>query len=80
MSLPNLIHQSLKKKYESEIDKKTAELTILLNSPVGLSEHTNVVDEIDKKIKEIADNEGYLGVLESYIGNSLPKEKKNEKD
>jgi len=81
MILPRLIHSSLKKKYESEIDKKTAELTILMNSSVGVADHTNLVDSIDKKIKEIADNEGYLSVLENYIGKSLSEaENKDEEN
>ena len=44
-----------------------ANLQVLLQQPVGIGEHTDLVHEVGAFIAEIADAEDELGVLEKYL-------------
>lgn len=65
------IIESLWHKYQAEIVKNQGELEILVNKPSGIGDHTCFADEIDKKIKAISDNQGYLFVLQETFGTQL---------
>ena len=65
-------------KYESQKATAIAELSILLQSPVGIGEHTNIIDEMDSKINAIAEAEDCLKIVNQIIpqppSNPQPKE------
>ena len=43
------------KKYEAEIDVAKATIEVYLDKPVGIGEHPQFADEIDKQLKEAED-------------------------
>jgi hypothetical protein len=57
----------LKAKYLAEKDIAKVNLSILHNKAVGIGEHSDIVSEVDKWIKIIADADDKLAVLEKQM-------------
>ena len=55
---------ALVKKYEAEIAESKATLTIYLTNSVGIGEHPQHIEEADKLVDSIAQNEEKLGVVQ----------------
>ena len=72
-----LILDSLFLKFESEIARARAELMIYLSNPAGIGEHSEIVEEIEKKVKKIADSASYHETLKQL---SSPSENNEEVD
>ena len=60
------ILEALEKKYESDIAQADATIQIYLNSSVGIGEHPQHIDEIDKLIEKIAAAEEKIKVLQQF--------------
>ena len=60
--LLNALHD----KYEAQISAAHATINIYLNSSVGIGEHPQHIDEIDKQLQIIADAEEKLNILEDF--------------
>ena len=58
---------ALKLKYMSEIQSATATLHIYINNPVGIGEHPQHIEEMDKLIDTIATNQDKMDALRTYI-------------
>ena len=52
-TIRSLIIDALEKKYESDISKADATIKVYLENPVGIGEHPQIVDEVDKQISSI---------------------------
>ena len=52
-TIRSLILDALQKKYESDISKADATIKVYLENPVGIGEHPQIVDEVDKQISSI---------------------------
>ena len=63
----NNLLTALKLKYMSEIQSATATLHIYINNPVGIGEHPQHIEEMDKLIDTIATNQDKLDALRVYI-------------
>ena len=57
---------ALKLKYMSEIQSATATLHIYINNPVGIGEHPQHIDEIDKLFQKIADAQEKLQAIKDF--------------
>ena len=55
--------EALKKRYEAQIAEAIATINIYLKSSVGIGEHPQHIDEIDKLIGKIAEAEDKLKIL-----------------
>tara|TARA_Y100001951_G_C11245531_1_gene243136 strand:+ start:762 stop:962 length:201 start_codon:yes stop_codon:yes gene_type:complete len=55
--------EALEKKYEAEIAVADATIKIYLDSPVGIGEHPQHLEEIDKLLQKIVDAEEKLKAL-----------------
>jgi len=64
--LLNALHD----KYEAEISAAHATINIYLNSSVGIGEHPQHIDELDKQLQKIVDAEEKLNVLEDFGDNN----------
>ena len=53
-------------KYEADISAAHATINIYLNSSVGIGEHPQHLDELDKQLQKIADAEEKLNILEDF--------------
>ena len=57
---------ALHDKYEAQISAAHATINIYLNSSVGIGEHPQHIDELDKQLQIIADAEEKLNILEDF--------------
>ena len=58
------ILDALEARYEAHIAEADATIKIYLENSVGIGEHPQHIDEVDKLIQKIADAEEKIGVLE----------------
>mgnify|MGYP004393226115 CR=1 FL=1 len=57
--------EALKKRYEAQIAESQVTLKIYLSNSVGIGEHPQHLDEIDKLLGTIAEAEDKLKVIEN---------------
>jgi len=67
MSKQGLLN-ALYDKYEADISAAHATINIYLNSSVGIGEHPQHIDELDKQLQKIVDAEDKLNILEDFEG------------
>jgi len=60
------ILEALKARYEAEIAEADATVNIYLNNSVGIGEHPQHIDEVNKQIEKIANAKEKLDVLEEF--------------
>ena len=60
------ILNALRARYEAEIAEADATITIYLNNSVGIGEHPQHIDEINKLIDKIAQAKEKLEVLDEF--------------
>ena len=61
-----VIIQALEDRYNAQISEAEATIKIYLEKPVGIGEHPQHVDEVDKLIEKIANAEEKIKVLQEY--------------
>jgi len=66
MSIKKLILDALEKKYDAEITAAEATIKIYLESSVGIGEHPQHIEEVDKQMDKIAQAEEKLKILKSF--------------
>ncbi len=59
--------KALRLKYLQEIQHGKATLSIYLNNPVGIGEHPQHLEEMDKLVEQMAAAEDKLTTLEKYF-------------
>ena len=57
---------ALQARYEAEIAEADATINIYLTNSVGIGEHPQFIDEIDKQVQRIADAQEKMEVLKSF--------------
>ena len=57
---------ALEKQYEAEIAASDATIKLFLEHPVGVSEHPNILKELNRELTKIAHAEEKLNVLKDY--------------
>ena len=62
----NALFKALVKKYEAQIAHAYATLLIYFDSSVGIGEHPQHIDEIDKLVDKIAQAEEKLKILKEF--------------
>lgn len=58
--------EALEKKYEAEIAAADATIHIYLNNSVGIGEHPQHLDEIDKQLSKIVEAEEKQNALQGF--------------
>ncbi len=61
--------EALKQKYKAEIAVAKANLDVLMHKAVGIGEHPQHLDELDKLISKIASAEGKKSTLHTHFKN-----------
>ena len=59
---------------EGHIKNHLANVEVLLSNPVGIGEHGDIINEIEKELKEVAHYEDLIDAMKKYF----PEEEKNE--
>jgi len=62
----NLIIKALEDKYNAEVSQAHATITIYLSKSVGIGEHPQHIEEVDKLVDKIAQAEEKLNVLQRF--------------
>lgn len=60
------MYDSLVKKYESEISEATATLMVYMENPVGIGEHPQHLEEMDKFVEKLATANDKLENLKTF--------------
>jgi len=63
----NIIIEGLKSNFQGLIDKHIANVNVFLNSPVGVAEHADVLETIEKELTIVAEYQDKLEVLNKYF-------------
>ena len=61
-----LILDALEDRYNAQISEAEATLKIFLEKPVGIGEHAQHLEEVDKLIDKIAQAESKIQILQSF--------------
>ena len=64
--LRQAILQALEDKYNAQISEADATIKIYLEKPVGIGEHPQHLDEIDKLVDKIAQAEEKIKILQEF--------------
>jgi hypothetical protein len=64
--MKNVILDALRKRYEAQIAEADATIKIYFENSVGIGEHPQHVDEVDKLIEKIANAEEKLEVIKEF--------------
>ena len=62
----NPLFKALDKKYDAEIAAAYATALIYFDNPVGIGEHPQHIDEVDKLMEKIATAEEKIEVLQQF--------------
>ena len=60
------ILNALEAKYEAQVAEAHATIKIYLENSVGIGEHPQHIEEVDKQLQKIADAEEKLSALEDF--------------
>lgn len=61
------LYDSLRRKYEADIQTARATLCIYFTNSVGIGEHPQQLEEMDKKLEELAAAQDKLDSLEKHF-------------
>jgi hypothetical protein len=64
--IANKMYEALKKKYESEMLDAESSLLVYFTNPVGIGEHPQHIEEMDKLIEKRANAQDKLENLEQF--------------
>jgi methylaspartate ammonia-lyase len=65
-TIKELMFESLCKKYESEISEARATLMVYMENPVGIGEHPQHLEEMDKYVEKLANATDKLEKLQEF--------------
>jgi hypothetical protein len=64
--LDEIIIDALEKRYQAEISHADATIKIYFNNSVGIGEHPQHIDEVDKMVEKIANAEEKIKILKEF--------------
>jgi hypothetical protein len=67
MTIAEKLYSALVKKYEAEMAEAEAELLIYLSNPVGIGEHPQHIEEMDKFVEKLANAKDKLETLQMMV-------------
>ena len=62
--------EALKKRYEAQIAEAIATINIYIKSSVGIGEHPQFIEEMDKQLDKMANAEEKLITLNKHFNNT----------
>ena len=63
----NQMLNAVRKHAEAHIEKHRMNVEVYLNNPVGVGEHSDIMDAIEKEIEEMAKYHDHLEILDNYF-------------
>ena len=66
MTIKEIILDALEKKYDADIATAEATIKIYLEKSVGIGDHQQHIEEVDKQVDKIAQAEEKLKIIKSF--------------
>lgn len=70
-TMANLKLEALRAKYQAQKLEALATLEVYTNNSVGIGEHPQIIEEMDKLVQQVADANDCLEVLEKTFSESV---------
>ena len=68
MDVSQLLIDALLAKYKAQIDDATAKIVIYLHNPVGIGEHPQFTEELDKLVSIVSTAEENIKTIHKHFG------------
>jgi len=72
MDIREAMIKALRKKYEAVIEEAKATAEVYMHRPVGIGEHPQFIEELDKLMSKIAEAEDKLTVVNQRFDEDIP--------
>ena len=72
MDIRESMIKALRKKYEADIEQAKTTVNIYLERPVGIGEHPQHLEEVDKLLSVIVDAEDKMRALNNHFDDDIP--------
>ena len=72
MDMKESMIKALRKKYEADIEEAKATAEVYLQRPVGIGEHPQFIEELDKLISKIAEADDKIKTINSHFDDDIP--------
>ena len=72
MDIKESMIKALRKKYEADIEEAKATAEVYLQRPVGIGEHPQFIEELDKLISKIAEADDKIKTINSHFDDDIP--------
>lgn len=69
--MANLKLEALRAKYNAQRLEALATLEVYMNNPVGIGEHPQIIEEMDKLVQQVADADGCLEVINNVFSEKV---------
>jgi len=70
MDVRQLLIDALLAKYRAQVDDATAKIVIYLHNPVGIGEHPQFTEELDKLVSIVSTAEENIQTINKHFGES----------
>ena len=72
MDIRESMIKALRKKYEADIEEAKVTAEVYLQRPVGIGEHPQFIEELDKLISKIAEADDKIKTINSHFDDDIP--------
>ena len=72
MDIKESMIKALRKKYEADIEEAKATAEVYLQRPVGIGEHPQFIEELDKLLSKIAEADDKIKIINSHFDDDIP--------
>ena len=72
MDIRESMIKALRKKYEADIEEAKTTAEVYLQRPVGIGEHPQFIEELDKLVSKIAEADDKIKTINSHFDDDVP--------
>ena len=72
MDIKESMIKALRKKYEADIQEAKATTEVYLQRPVGIGEHPQFIEELDKLVSKIAEADDKIKTINNHFDDDIP--------
>ena len=72
MDIRESMIKALRKRYEAVIEEAKATAEVYLHRPVGIGEHPQFIEELDKLVSKIAEADDKIKTINSHFDDDIP--------
>ena len=65
--MKNKLYKAFMSHAQGHIDKHVANVNVMLEKPVGIGEHPDIIETIEKEVRIIADYDDMLEMINKYF-------------